>query len=202
LARRFSDSRLAITSHNAGKLREIAALMTPFGVTCLSAVELGLAEPEETGKTFAENAALKAHLSAEASASPALADDSGLVVAGLDGAPGLYSARWAETDQGRDFNAAMSRVETKLGDNPDRSAHFICVLALAWPDGHCEMFEGRIEGQLVFPPRGSLGFGYDPIFVAGGYDITFGEMDQNLKHAISHRAVAFAKLVAACFEGP
>ena len=96
----------------------------------------------------------------------------------------------------------MSRVETKLGDNPDRSAHFICVLALAWPDGHCEMFEGRIEGQLVFPPRGSLGFGYDPIFVAGGYDITFGEMDQNLKHAISHRAVAFAKLVAACFEGP
>jgi XTP/dITP diphosphohydrolase len=202
LARRFSDSRLVIASHNAGKLREIAALMTPFGVTCLSAVELGLAEPEETGKTFAENAALKAHLSAEASASPALADDSGLVVAGLDGAPGLYSARWAETDQGRDFNAAMSRVETELGDNPDRSAHFICVLALAWPDGHCEMFEGRIEGQLVFPPRGSLGFGYDPIFVAGGYDITFGEMDQNLKHAISHRAVAFAKLVAACFEGP
>lgn len=202
MARRFSDSRLVIASHNAGKLREIAALMTPFGVTCLSAVELGLAEPEETGKTFAENAALKAHLSAEASASPALADDSGLVVAGLDGAPGLYSARWAETDQGRDFNAAMSRVETKLGDNPDRSAHFICVLALAWPDGHCEMFEGRIEGQLVFPPRGSLGFGYDPIFVAGGYDITFGEMDQNLKHAISHRAVAFAKLVAACFEGP
>ncbi|MFP6732089.1 MAG: RdgB/HAM1 family non-canonical purine NTP pyrophosphatase [Alphaproteobacteria bacterium] len=202
MARRFSDSRLVIASHNAGKLREIAALMTPFGVTCLSAVELGLAEPEETGKTFAENAALKAHLSAEASASPALADDSGLVVAGLDGAPGLYSARWAETDQGRDFNAAMSRVETELGDNPDRSAHFICVLALAWPDGHCEMFEGRIEGQLVFPPRGSLGFGYDPIFVAGGYDITFGEMDQNLKHAISHRAVAFAKLVAACFEGP
>ena len=202
MARRFSDSRLVIASHNAGKLREIAALMTPFGVTCLSAVELGLAEPEETGKTFAENAALKAHLSAEASASPALADDSGLVVAGLGGAPGLYSARWAETDQGRDFNAAMSRVETELGDNPDRSAHFICVLALAWPDGHCEMFEGRIEGQLVFPPRGSLGFGYDPIFVAGGYDITFGEMDQNLKHAISHRAVAFAKLVAACFEGP
>ena len=202
MARRFSDSRLVIASHNAGKLREIAALMTPFGVTCLSAVELGLAEPEETGKTFAKNAALKAHLSAEASASPALADDSGLVVAGLDGAPGLYSARWAETDQGRDFNAAMSRVETELGDNPDRSAHFICVLALAWPDGHCEMFEGRIEGQLVFPLRGSLGFGYDPIFVAGGYDITFGEMDQNLKHAISHRAVAFAKLVAACFEGP
>ena len=206
MARRFTDPRLVIASHNAGKLREIAALMTPFGVTCLSAVELGLAEPEETGKTFAENAALKAHLSAEASASPALADDSGLVVAGLDGAPGLYSARWAETDQGRDFNAAMSRVETELGDNPDRSAHFICVLALAWPDGHsgghCKMFEGRIAGQLVFPPRGGLGFGYDPIFVPDGYDISFGEMDQDHKHTISHRAVAFAKLTAACFEAP
>jgi XTP/dITP diphosphohydrolase len=212
LARRFTDPRLVIASHNAGKLREIAALMTPFGIACVSAVDLGLPEPEETGKTFAENAALKARAAAMASGEPALADDSGLVVAGLDGAPGLYSARWAETQKsdefpgGRDFNAAMARVETELGDNTERGAYFICVLALAWPDGHsgghCKMFEGRIAGQLVFPPRGGLGFGYDPIFVPDGYDISFGEMDQDHKHTISHRAVAFAKLTAACFEAP
>ena len=206
MARRFTGPRLVIASHNAGKLREIAALMTPFGVATVSAAELGLDEPEETGATFAENAVLKARAAVEASGEPALADDSGLVVEALGGAPGIHSARWAEiapmTDEGRDFTAAMERVEAGLGDDPNRRAHFICVLALAWPDDHCEMFEGRIDGGLVFPPRGGLGFGYDPIFVADGHDITFGEMDQDIKHRISHRAVAFAKLVAACFEEP
>ena len=201
MARRFDEPRLVIASHNAGKLEEIAALMTPLGVATVGASDLGLPEPEETGLTFAENAALKAHAAAETAMAPALADDSGLVVAGLDGAPGIYSARWAETDQGRDFSAAMQRVEAELGDGADRGAHFTCVLALAWPDGHCEMFEGRIHGDLVFPPRGERGFGYDPIFVPEGRDITFGEMDPALKHSISHRADAFAKLVAACFEG-
>lgn len=202
MARRFTDPRLVIASHNPGKLEEISALMTPFDIAVVGAVELGLAEPEETGKSFVENAALKARLAAEASLSPALADDSGLVVAALDGAPGIYSARWAETSNGRDFAAAMARVEIALGDGTDRSAHFVCVLALGWPDGHCEIFEGRIDGVLDFPPRGDRGFGYDPIFVPEGYDVSFGEMDPDHKHAISHRARAFAKLVAACFEAP
>ncbi len=200
MARRFAGPRLVIASHNAGKLREIAALMTPFGVTTVGAAEIGLIEPEETGETFAANAVLKARAAALAARTPALADDSGLVVSGLGGAPGLHSARWAETDRGRDFTVAMARVEAGLGGNADRSAHFICVLALAWPDGDCRIFEGRIDGALEFPPRGERGFGYDPIFVPDGYDITFGEMDQDHKHAISHRAIAFAKLVAACFE--
>lgn len=201
MARRFDEPRLVIASHNTGKLEEIAALMTPLGVATGSAAELGLPEPEETGLSFAENAALKAHAAAEMAKAPALADDSGLVVAGLDGAPGICSARWAETDRGRDFSAAMKRVEAELGDSTDHRAHFACVLALAWPDGHCEMFEGRVHGDLVFPPRGERGFGYDPIFVPQGHEITFGEMDPALKHRISHRADAFAKLVAACFEG-
>ncbi len=199
MARRFAGPRLVIASHNAGKLREIAALMTPFGVATVGAAELGLAEPEETGATFADNAALKARAAAKATRETALADDSGLVVEGLGGAPGIHSARWAETLRGRDFTAAMKRVENGLGDRADRRAHFVCVLALAWPDDHCELFEGRIDGALVFPPRGDRGFGYDPIFMARGHDMTFGEMDQNHKHTISHRAVAFAKLVAACF---
>ncbi len=201
MARRFDEPRLVIASHNAGKLEEIAALMTPLGVATVGAADAGLPEPEETGLSFTDNAALKAHAAAETATAPALADDSGLVVAGLDGAPGIYSARWAETDQGRDFSAAMKRAEAELGDSTDRSAHFACVLALAWPDGHCDMFEGRVHGELVFPPRGKRGFGYDPIFVPEGFDITFGEMDPALKHSISHRADAFAKLVAACFEG-
>ncbi len=200
MARRFDESRLVIASHNPGKLEELAALMSLLAVATVGAAELGLPEPEETGRSFTDNAALKAHAAAETAMAPALADDSGLVVAGLDGAPGIYSARWAETDQGRDFSAAMKRAETELGDSTDRSAHFACVLALAWPDGHCEMFEGRVHGELVFPPRGERGFGYDPIFVPQGHDITFGEMDPALKHRISHRADAFAKLVAACFE--
>jgi XTP/dITP diphosphohydrolase len=200
MARRFNESRLIIASHNAGKLGEIAALMTPLGVATVGASELGLDEPEETGLSFTENAVLKARAAAEATGAPALADDSGLVVAGLGGAPGIHSARWAETAQGRDFAVAMARIEAELGDNAERRAYFICVLALYWPDGDCESFDGRVDGVLAFPPRGDRGFGYDPIFVPDGYHITFGEMEAGHKHTISHRADAFAKLVAACFE--
>ena len=200
MARRFAGPRLVIASHNDGKLVEIAALMAPFSVTTVGAAELGLAEPEETGLSFTENAVLKARIAAEATDAPALADDSGLVVVGLGGAPGIHSARWAEAAQGRDFAAAMRRVETELDGCADRGAYFACVLALYWPDGHCETFAGRIDGVLTFPPRGEKGFGYDPIFVPDGHHITFGEMEADHKHAISHRADAFAKLVAACFK--
>ena len=202
MARRFTEPRLILASHNVGKLREIVALIAPFGIETRGAAELDLPEPEETGLTFTENAVLKARAAATATGAPALADDSGLVVAGLDGAPGLHSARWAETSQGRDFVAAMNRVEFELGADGDRRAHFISVLALYWPDGHCEIFEGRIDGHLTFPPLGARGFGYDPIFVPGGYDVTFGEMDPDEHYSMSHRARAFSKLVAACFEAP
>jgi XTP/dITP diphosphohydrolase len=201
MARRFDDERLVIASHNAGKIHEIAALLAPFGVTVVSAAELGLAEPEETGATFRENAKLKALAAARGSGLPALADDSGLSVHALRGEPGIHSARWAETGNGRDFDAAMQRVETALDGGDDRSAHFACALALAWPDGHAETFEGRVDGTLVWPPRGERGFGYDPVFRPDGFDVTFGEMEPDAKHAISHRADAFAKLVANCFEG-
>lgn len=198
MARRLHGGRLVIASHNAGKVREIAELVAPFGVDAISAGELGLAEPEETGTTFAANAALKALVAAEAADLPALADDSGLVVAALAGAPGLHSARWAGPD--RDFARAMARVEKELRGSADRSAAFVCALALAWPDGHCETFEGRVDGHLVWPPRGDCGFGYDPIFVANGESITFGEMAPARKHAMSHRARAFVKMVAACLD--
>jgi XTP/dITP diphosphohydrolase len=191
-----SGEELVIASHNPGKLDEIAAMLGPFGVRTIGAAALGLAEPEETGQTFEENAALKARLAAEASRLPALADDSGLVVAGLGGAPWLYSARWAGPD--KDFRFAMARVERELGSRDGR-AYFVAVLALAWPDGKVAMFRGEAHGQLVWPPRGERGFGYDPMFVPDGYDETFGEMGPDLKHQISHRARAFAKLVAACF---
>jgi len=196
--RRFAAPRLVIASHNPGKLREIADLMSPFAVEVVSAAALGLAEPEETGTTFAANAELKARAAASASGMPALADDSGLAVDALDGAPGIYSARWAGPE--KDFDAAMARVERELGAR-ERGASFVCALALCWPDGHCEIFEGRVDGALVWPPRGALGFGYDPMFVPAGRTETFGEMDQAEKHRISHRADAFAKLVAACFGG-
>ncbi len=197
MARRLTGSRLVIASHNAGKVREIGDLVAPFGVTAAAAADLGLAEPEETGASFAENAALKAHAAAEASGLPALADDSGLVVPALGGLPGVHSARWAGPD--RDFTAAMRRVEAALAGRDDPSAHFTAALALAWPDGHCETFEGRVDGALSFPPRGTRGFGYDPIFVPDGHAVTFAEMEPAEKHAISHRARAFRKLVAACF---
>ncbi len=197
MSRCLAGSRLVIASHNAGKLREITTLLAPFRVEVAAAADLGLAEPEETGASFAENAALKARAAARASGLPALADDSGLVVPALGGLPGIYSARWAGPD--RDFTAAMRRVEADLEGRDDRSAHFAAALALAWPDGHCETFEGRVEGALSFPPRGTRGFGYDPIFVPDGHAVTFAEMEPAEKHAISHRARAFRKLVAACF---
>ena len=197
MARAFTGDRLVIASHNKGKVREIEALMAPFGIEIVSAGALGLAEPEETGATFEENAALKAREAARGSGLPALADDSGLVVPALGGDPGIYSARWAGPD--KDFAVAMRRVEDGLAGQSDRNAHFVAVLALGWPDDHVELFRGEVHGTLVWPPRGVKGFGYDPIFLPSGRDLTFGEMDQDEKHRISHRAEAFRKLVAACF---
>jgi XTP/dITP diphosphohydrolase len=188
-------TRLVVASHNPGKVAEIELLLAPYGVATVGAAALGLPEPEETGATFEENAALKAHAATAASGLVALADDSGLVVPALGGAPGIFSARWAGA--AKDFRAAMARVERELGKQ-DRRAHFVAVLALAWPDGTEAMFRGEAHGNLTFPPRGERGFGYDPIFVPDGYDETFGEMDPELKHRISHRARAFAKLAAAC----
>lgn len=196
MARRFSGGRLVIASHNPGKIVEIGDLLSPYNVEAVGAGELGLPEPEETGITFEENAELKARLAAEASGLPALADDSGLVVSALGGAPGIYSARWA--GPGKDFVVAMERVHREIGDG-DRSAHFVAVLVLAWPDGHVEHFRGEVYGRLTWPPRGERGFGYDPIFIADGCFETFGELDPAHKHRISHRARAFEKLVAACF---
>ncbi|MGE0725357.1 MAG: RdgB/HAM1 family non-canonical purine NTP pyrophosphatase [Alphaproteobacteria bacterium] len=196
MARRLASGRMVIASHNPGKLREIAELVAPYAVTVVSAGALGLPEPEETGTTFAANAALKACAAAAGSGLPALADDSGLEVAALDGAPGVYSARWAGAD--RDFARAMAEIERRIVGHPDRRARFVSALALAWPDGHLEAFEGTVDGTIVFPPRGARGFGYDPIFLPVGARETFGEMAPEAKHAISHRAVAFRKLVAAC----
>lgn len=200
--RKFAEKRLVIASHNKGKLREIAALMAPFGVATTSAGDLGFEEPEETEDTFAGNARIKAHFAASASGLPALSDDSGIMVDGLDGAPGVYTADWAETPTGRDFPMAMTKVWTLLeekGVPEPRTARFCATLCLAWPDGHDEIFEGVVHGQLVWPMRGALGFGFDPIFVPDGETQTFGEMDPAKKHDMSHRADAFAKLVAGCF---
>lgn len=194
--------RLVIASHNAGKVIEINDLVRPFGTEAVSAGELGLPVPEETENTFEGNAALKAIAAAKGSGLPALADDSGLEVAALGGRPGVHTADWAETPTGRDFYLAMGRVERELQDKgaKDRSARFVCCLALAWPDGHCETFLGTVEGALTWPPRGTMGFGFDPVFVPKGYEITFAELDPATKHAISHRADAFRKLKAACLE--
>ncbi len=186
-------ARLVIASHNPGKVREIEELVAPYAIDVVSAGALGLPEPEETGDNFAANAALKAHAAATGAKLPALADDSGLVVAALDGAPGIYSARWAGPT--KDFGLAMRRVEDALAGKPDRDAAFVCALAVAWPDGALAGFEGRVDGTLVWPPRGTRGFGYDPMFLPRGGAETFGEMDQTAKHAISHRAIAFRKLV-------
>ena len=197
-ARQLGRERLVVATHNAGKQVEIAALLQPFGLSVVSAGELGLPEPEETGATFLENARLKAHAAAQASNLPALADDSGLAVAALDGDPGIYSARWAGPR--RDFQLAMEKVNAALGNAVDRRASFICVLVVAWPDGKECAFEGTVSGQLVWPPRGERGFGYDPMFVADGHTMTFGEMDPDAKHAISHRAGAFRQLVTTCLR--
>ena len=188
--------RLVIASHNPGKVVEIDALLAPYHIETVGAGALGLPEPEETGSTFEANAELKARAAAMASGLPALADDSGLVVPALDGAPGIYSARWAGPT--KDFRVAMEWVQRELG-HKDRRAHFVAVLALAWPAGEIVSFRGEAHGRLTWPPRGERGFGYDPIFVPGGYEETFGEMGPELKHQISHRARAFEKLVAACF---
>ena len=208
---RSLSGRVVIATHNAGKLAEMRELLAPFGIEAVSAGELGLPEPYETGTTYAENAAIKAHAAARAAYLPALADDSGVAVAALDGAPGLFSARWA--GKPADFGAAMARIERELArrgaTGPEaRRAHFVSALVVAWPDGHEELFEGRVHGRLVDPPRGGLGFGYDPMFLPDGHDRTFGEMSSSQKHGIdwaaddprplSHRARAFLALAKTC----
>ena len=197
--RKLAPGRLVIASHNAGKVREIAALLEGRGLDVVSAGDLDLPEPEETGTTFVMNAELKARAAADLSGLPALADDSGLCVDALGGDPGIFSARWG--GENKDFGHAMQLVEDKLSAIPDaaRTAHFVCALALAWPDGHVEWFEGRVDGTLVWPPRGDKGHGYDPTFVPDGHDRTFGEMDEPLKNEISHRGDAFRQLVSAVF---
>ena len=197
MPRRFTGDRLVVASHNQGKVEEISALLAPFAIDAVSAGTLGLAEPEETGTSFEANAALKAKAAADASGLPAIADDSGLVIPALGGAPGIYSARWAGAS--KDFGFAMKRVHAELGDR-DRSARFVAVLALAWPDGSLELFRGEALGRLVWPPRGERGFGYDAMFVPLGGSQTFGEMEPAEKHKISHRAHAFAKLVEGCLR--
>lgn len=198
--RHFAEKSLVVASHNKGKVREIAELLAPFGVETISAGDLGLAEPEETGATFRANAELKALTAARAAKRPALADDSGLCVEALNGAPGIHSARWAGPQKNFDF--AMERVRLGLLEEGtiDTRAHFVCGLALAWPDGHVDYFEGRVDGTLVWPPRGRKGFGYDPMFVAEGQIRTFGEMEPDEKTPLTHRADAFRQLVDACFK--
>lgn len=202
-ARRFTEPKLVLASHNQGKLAEFQRLFAPYGIELVGAGELGLPEPPETGTTFIENALIKARAAVAASGLPALADDSGIAVTALDGAPGVYSADWAGAD--KDFAPAMQRIEDGLRGKDDRSAAFVAVLALAWPDGHHEIAEGRVEGQVVWPPRGDGGFGYDPMFVPEGESQTFGEMAVGeagfaRKAAFSHRARAFAALAAKCFS--
>jgi non-canonical purine NTP pyrophosphatase (RdgB/HAM1 family) len=198
MPRKFAPGRkLVLASHNKGKLREIEALLRPLGIEVVSAGDLGLPEPEEDAPDFAGNARIKAVAAATASGLPALSDDSGFCVAGLDGAPGVHSARWA--GPAKDFGHAMATVQDRIGANPDRRAWFIAALCLAWPDGHTETFLGRIDGTVVWPPRGDQGFGYDPMFLPTGGERTFGEIDPGEKHAVSHRARAFAQVLTSCF---
>ena len=210
--RKLDTRTIVVASHNKGKIAEIAELIEPFGFAAKSAAELNFAEPDETGTTFEENAKIKALASAQASGLPALSDDSGIVIDALDGAPGVYTANWAETEDGtRDFAMAMDKVEAALKEkgatqSSQRTARFVSVLCLAWPDGHVEYFRGEVEGTVAYPPRGTSGFGYDPIFQPEGYDRTFGEMTSDEKHgwkpgdefALSHRARAFKKFVETC----
>ena len=212
--RKLDTKTIVVASHNAGKIREIEDLIGPFGFSAKSAAELKFEEPDETGTTFEENAAIKALASAKASGLPALSDDSGLVIDALDGAPGVYTANWAEKEDGtRDFTMAREKVEKALAekgatDARDRTARFVSVLCLAWPDGHTELFRGEVEGHVVWPPRGDKGFGYDPVFQPEGYETTFGEMSAEEKHgwkpgdaaALSHRARAFKHFVETCLK--
>ncbi|MDE2005205.1 MAG: non-canonical purine NTP pyrophosphatase [Rhodospirillales bacterium] len=193
-------AKLVLASHNPGKLREFAALLAPFGIEMLSAAALGLPEPAETAPDFAGNAAIKARAAARGAGLPALADDSGFCLAALDGAPGVFSARWA--GPGKDFAAAMARANAALGDAADRRAWFVAALCLAWPDGRSATYVGRVDGSAIWPPRGAHGFGYDPMFVPLGARRTFAEMAPEAKEAISHRARAFAQLQAACLTPP
>jgi len=212
--RKLDTKTIVVASHNAGKIREIEDLIGPFGFSAKSAAELNFEEPDETGTTFEENATIKALASAKASGLPALSDDSGIVIDALGGAPGVYTANWAETADGtRDFAMAMEKVEKALAEKgaseaKDRTARFVSVLCLAWPDGHTELFRGEVEGHVVWPPRGDRGFGYDPVFQPEGYETTFGEMSAEEKHgwkpgdasALSHRARAFKIFVETCLK--
>ncbi len=200
MARRLTEKRIVVASHNAGKVREINELLHPFGLEAVSAADLNLPEPEETEDSFIGNALLKARAAARASGLPALSDDSGLAVDALDGAPGIHSARYAGPD--RDFDYAMARLNRDMtaSGRPERTARFICALALVWPDGEEVAFEGKVEGEITFPPRGAQGFGYDPVFQPLGHAISFGEMDPAEKHGMSHRADAFRQLIAACLS--
>ncbi len=202
MARRFTDAKLVVASHNAGKVREIGDLLRPFGVETVSAGTLGLPVPPETERTFHGNARIKSHAAAQASGLAALADDSGIAIEALGGAPGVRTADWAEAPSGRDYMQAMRRAWDELeriAAPEPRRARFVCCLSLAWPDGHDETFVGTAEGRLVWPPHGDRGFGYDPMFLPDGWRQTFGEMDPDRKHRISHRADAFRQLVTACF---
>lgn len=203
MTRKFTGDRLLVATHNKGKLDEIAHLLQPYLVSVVGAAEMNLPEPVEDGATFVENARIKAHAAARATGLPALSDDSGIEIDALDGAPGVHTADWAETPEGRDFVMAMRKTHDLLevrGAPHPRTARFCCTLVLAWPDGHDEVFPGVMNGQVVWPMRGDQGHGYDPIFQPDGYDITFGEMDRWEKNRISHRADAFRKFVAGCFD--
>lgn len=200
--RKFEGNRLLVATHNRGKLEEIASLLGPLGISIVSAAEMGLPEPAETETSFVGNARIKAHAAAQATTLPALSDDSGICVDALGGQPGVYTADWAETPNGRDFVLAMTRAWQEIeksGNEAPFAAQFRCTLVLAWPDGHDEVFEGVMEGQVVWPPRGALGHGYDPIFLPNGYAITCGEMEPAEKNQISHRGDAFRKLFDGCF---
>jgi XTP/dITP diphosphohydrolase len=195
-----AGGKLVVATHNPGKLREIEDLVRPLGIGVVSAGALGLPEPEENAPDFVGNARIKALAAATATGLPALSDDSGFCVAALGGSPGVHSARWA--GPGKDFAAAMARVQAQIGDVADRRAWFVAALCLAWPDGQAETFVGRVDGSVIWPPRGEHGFGYDPMFLPAGGDLTFGEIEPARKHAASHRARAFAQLLAACFDAP
>ena len=200
MTRVFTEDRLVVASHNKGKVREITALMAPYVIEVISAADLQLPEPKEDGDSYIANATIKAHAAAIASGLPALSDDSGFEVMAINRDPGLYSARWAGPD--KDFSVAMAKVNdtVEASGNADRNCRFVCALALCWPDGVCVTTEGYVDGQFIWPPRGNKGFGYDPVFQPNGYDLSFGEDDQDWKHSVSHRAKAFEQLIAQCFQ--